>query len=52
METRSGCGDTRPTRVAAGGIHLEPWGTLPALKAGTYTAILWEEALLRFNVEP
>jgi hypothetical protein len=47
--------DLEPTRVAAGGIHTEPWGTLPALKAGSYTAILWglwSEAVLHFNVEP
>ena len=47
--------DLEPTTVAAGGIHLEPWDKLPALKAGAYTAILWgvkSEAVLHFNVEP
>lgn len=47
--------DLEPTRVAAGGIHVEPWGKLPALKAGAYTAILWglwSDAVLHFNVEP
>lgn len=45
-----------PTTVPAGAVHLEPWGPLPSLKAGQYTAILWGglwgEALLRFEVKP
>lgn len=44
--------DLRLTTVAASGIHLETWGTLPALKAGWHTAILWSEALARFEVTP
>ena len=47
--------DLEPTWVAAGGIHVELWGKLPALNAGAYTAIqwgLWSEAVLHFNVEP
>lgn len=48
--------DLRPTRVAAGGVHQEAWGRLPALKAGRYTAILWNNlwgaAEKRFEVRP
>lgn len=44
--------DLRPTTVAPGGVHVEPWGRLPALKAGCYTAILWGEAVKRFEVKP
>jgi hypothetical protein len=44
--------DLRPTTVAAGGVHLEAWGKLPALKAGRYTAILWGSAVKYFEVKP
>lgn len=44
--------DLRPTTVAPGGVHIVPWGPLPALKAGWYTAILWGEAVKRFEVKP
>lgn len=46
--------DLRPTTVAAGAVHLESWGRLPALKAGWYTAILWGStvAVKRFEVKP
>ncbi|WP_102126014.1 hypothetical protein [Deinococcus planocerae] len=45
--------DLRPTTVAPGGVHIEPWGPLPALKAGRYTAVLWGEgAVKRFEVRP
>lgn len=44
--------DLRPTTVAPGGVHVEPWGRLPALKAGWYTAVLWGEAVKRFEVKP
>ncbi|GAA5500681.1 hypothetical protein Dxin01_00405 [Deinococcus xinjiangensis] len=41
------------TTVPVGGIHLEPWGKLPALPAGLYTAIMWgvDNATLHFEVK-
>lgn len=47
-------GDIWATTVAAGGLHLEAWNKLPALKAGRYTAILWgrDAAVKRFEVKP
>lgn len=47
--------DLEPTTVAAGGVHPEAWGKLPALKTGWYTAILWGyqgQAVKRFQVKP
>lgn len=46
--------DLQLTTVAAGGVHLEPWGKPPTLKAGTHTAILWgsASAVTRFEVKP
>jgi hypothetical protein len=45
-----------PTTVPAGGVHQEAWGRLPALKAGQYVAILWNNlwgtAEKRFEVRP
>ncbi len=51
---RTACtADLRPTTVAPGGVHVEPWVSLPALKAGRYTAVLWREgAVKRFEVRP
>ncbi|GAA5441306.1 hypothetical protein ACFQDE_19445 [Deinococcus caeni] len=45
--------DLRLTTVAPGGVHVERWGLLPALKAGRYTAVLWGTgAVKRFEVRP
>lgn len=48
--------DLQPTTVAPGGVHVERWAGLPALKAGRYTAVLWggsgAGAATRFEVKP
>jgi hypothetical protein len=46
--------DFRPTTVGSGGVYWAGWGKLPALKVGSYTAILWgsASATMRFEVKP